>query len=197
MLFLTPEERRAYGKRLAPYLASSFALFLLGCGAGLIIVHQIPGLARGFMENLAAFVQTFSGMPPWQLALAIFLNNSVKTLAAILLGAVLGIVPAVFLLANGVALGVALTLSIESRGLAASLASIVPHGVVELPAVFLGTSIGLLLGTRAIERLRGRSETALGAEILLGLRYFCTVILPLLLLAALVEVYFTAALASS
>lgn len=194
MLFMPPEDRRAYRRRLVPYLIGSLALFLLGFGAGLLIVYRVPERADQLIENLAAFVQTFAGMPPWRLAIAIFLNNSIKTLTAILLGTLLGIMPVAFLLANGAALGVALTRSIQNRGLMDSLASIAPHGVIELPAVFLGTSIGLLLGMQSIERLRGRSEISIGTEVFAGLRYFSTVILPLLLLAALVEAFITAAL---
>jgi stage II sporulation protein M len=196
MPIMSRVERRAYTARLMPYLAASLTLFFLGGIAGLIIVQQVPDLADRFADTLAAFVKGFAGMPRWQLAIAIFLNNSVKTLIALLLGTLFGIVPSVFLLANGAALGVALSLSIQTRGLSTSLVSVLPHGIIELPAVFLGMSIGLLLGAHALMRLRGRSETPVGAEIRLGISYFCAVILPLLLLAAFVEAFVTAALIS-
>jgi stage II sporulation protein M len=194
MLFMSREERRAYAAQLLPYVFGSGALFLVGIAAGLFIVRQVPELAGLFVEDLAAFVKNFAGMPPWQLAIAIFLNNSVKTLIAILLGTLLGIVPAVFLFANGAALGLAFSLSVQTRGVWKSLAGIVPHGVIELPAVFLGTSIGLYLGARALKKLRNGSETPMRGEILRALKFFCAVILPLLLLAALVEAFVTAAL---
>jgi stage II sporulation protein M len=133
-------------------------------------------------------------MPHWQLAAAIFLNNSVKTLIALLLGTLFGVVPVIFLFANGAALGVALSLSIRTRGLWTSLASITPHGVIELPAVFLGMSIGLMLGAHTLARLRRRCPTPIRTEISLALRYFSTVIAPLLLLAALIEAFVTASL---
>lgn len=194
MLIMPREERRAYLARLMPYLCGSLLLFVLGAGAGVAVVHQIPDLADRFADNLATFVKRFGGMSHWQLAAAIFLNNSVKTLIALLLGAVFGVVPVIFLFANGAALGVALSLSIRTRGLWTSLASIAPHGVIELPAVFLGMSIGLMLGAQALARLRRRCPTPLRTEIGLALRYFSTVIAPLLLVAALIEVFVTAAL---
>jgi stage II sporulation protein M len=193
MIFMPRAGRRAYLTRLMPYLGGSITLFFLGAGAGVAIVYQVPELAEYFADNLATFVTGFANMPPWRLAGAIFLNNSVKTLIALLLGALFGIVPVVFLFVNGAALGVALSLSIRTRGLWTSLASIAPHGVVELPAVFLGMSIGLMLGAQTLARLRGRSLTPIGTEIGLALRYFCTVIAPLLLLAALIEAFVTAA----
>jgi stage II sporulation protein M len=194
MPIISHDERRAYTARLMPYLTASLGLFFLGAIAGLIIVQQVPELADRFADTIATFVKGFAGMPRWQLAIAIFLNNSVKTLIALLLGILFGVVPTVFLLANGVALGVALSLSIQSRGIWHSLLSLLPHGIIELPAVFLGMSIGLLLGVHAFKRLRGRSETPVSTEVYLGVRYFFAVILPLLLLAALVEAFVTAAL---
>jgi stage II sporulation protein M len=194
MVIMSPEECRAYLHRLLPYITTTLTLFALGMLAGLAVVHRIPGLADNFADTLTNFAKIFANMPSWKLAAAIFLNNAVKTLFAILLGTALGIVPGIFLLANGAALGVAISLSIQARGLSHSLLSILPHGVLELPAVFLGTSIGLMLGVQAIKRLRGRSETAIGSEIMRGLRFYCTVVLPLLLLAALVEAFVTAAI---
>ena len=194
-MFIMPrEERRAYLHRLRAYIIASLTLFGLGIVAGFVAVQQIPALADHFQDMLANFVGMFAGMPPLKLAAAIFLNNAFKTFCAILFGVLLGIVPVVFLLTNGVALGVAMSISTQSRGLWPTLLAILPHGILELPAVFLGTSIGLLIGHRAAQRLAGRAETSIGIEILHGLKYFCTVVVPLLLLAAFVEAFITAAL---
>jgi stage II sporulation protein M len=194
MLIMPREERRAYLRQLMPYLRGSLTLFTLGIVLGVAAVYQAPALVDPFVETLANFIKTFTGMPQWKLAIAIFLNNSLKTLMAILLGTVLGIMPVLFLLANGIALGLAFSLSLQARGLWASLVSIVPHGVFELPAVFLGTSIGLMLGIRSMRRLLGRPDTMVNAGLSHGLKYYFTVILPLLALAALVEAFVTAAL---
>jgi stage II sporulation protein M len=194
MLIMPREELRAYWKRLRPYLMTSLAMFALGVVVGLVIVYRISGLADHFANTLGEFVKMFSGMPRWKLAAAIFANNALKTLAAILLGTALGILPAIFLLANGVALGVAFSLSLQTRGLWHSVFSIFPHGALELPAVFLGTSIGLMLGTQTMKQLIGRPAPPLRAEIAHGVKFYCTVIVPLLALAALVEVFVTASI---
>ena len=125
---------------------------------------------------------------------SIFVNNTLKTLLAILLGVLFGIIPAFFLLANGIGLGVAWSLSVSARGPWLSLLSLLPHGILELPAVLLGTSIGLAIGIQALKRLTGKTDRKIGAELASGLRYFCSVILPLLFVAALVEAFVTAAL---
>ena len=193
-IIMSAEERRVYFDRLKPYLAASSIMFSAGIVIGLMIMRQYPSLAGSLENTLAAFVKNFAGMPHVQLAAAIFLNNTLKTLLAILLGSLLGVIPAIFLVANGVALGVAWTLSSSVRGPWLSLLSLLPHGVLELPAVFLGTSIGLMIGLAAFKRMTGRGVSTVATELALALRYFCSIIVPLLFAAALVEAFITAAL---
>jgi stage II sporulation protein M len=194
MIIMSREERRAYLKRLYPYLKTSLVIFGSGIVIGLMSVTHFPELAGRFESSVVGFVKMFRGLARFELAAAIFLNNALKTLLGILLGSLFGIIPVVFLLANGIALGVVFSLSVQSRGPWLSLLSILPHGILELPAVFLGTSIGLMVGSHVVKRLFGRAETTLGGELVRGLRFFCTVILPLLLIAALVEAFLTSAL---
>lgn len=191
MLIMSGHERRAYLRRLLPYVLASLTLFSFGIVAGVLAVHRMPSLADHFQDTLANFVRMFRGMSPLELVGAIFLNNALKTLCAIVFGALLGIVPIIFLLANGVALGVAMSISAQTRGLWPSLLALLPHGIIELPAVFLGTSIGLMIGRDAAQRLSGSAETQIGLETLQGIKYFCTVLIPLLLVAAVVETFIT------
>jgi stage II sporulation protein M len=196
MITMPRDERRAYLGRLRPYITASLLLFGAGIVIGLMVVSHFPALADHFEETLATFVKLFTGMSRFKLAAAIFFNNAFKTLLAILFGVLLGVIPGFFLLANGIALGVAWSVSSRARGAWLSLLSLLPHGVLELPAVFLGTSIGLMIGIQVLRRLIGKSEAKIGGELLQGLRYFCTVIIPLLFIAALVEAFITAALIS-
>jgi stage II sporulation protein M len=196
MISMPPAERRAYFYKLFPYLKTSLIFFGIGVLIGLMTVSRFPALVEHFEDSVANFIKTFRGMPKIQLAGAIFLNNASKTLLAILLGGFFGVIPGIFLLTNGVALGVVLSLSMQTRGLALSLLSILPHGVLELPAVFLGTSIGLMIGNLATRKFFRKADLNLGAELASGLRFFLSVIVPLLLVAALVEAFVTSALVS-
>jgi len=196
MIIMPSQERRDYFIRLRPYLKASLVIFGIGIVIGLMINSRFPEIADHFQSSLVSFVKIFRGLSKLQLAAAIFLNNAVKTLAAILFGCLFGVIPGFFLFANGIALGLVFSMSLQSRGLWMSLASIVPHGILELPAVFFGTSIGLMLGAHAVKSLFRGTEITLGAELIRGLRIFCTVILPLLLIAAFVEAFLTSALVS-
>jgi len=196
MITMPSQERRDYFIRLRPYLKASLVIFGIGIVIGLMINSRFPEIADHFQSSLVSFVKIFRGLSKLQLAAAIFLNNAVKTLAAILFGCLFGVIPGFFLFANGIALGLVFSMSLQSRGLWMSLASIVPHGILELPAVFFGTSIGLMLGAHAVKSLFRGTEITLGAELIRSLKFFCTVILPLLLIAAFVEAFLTSALVS-
>lgn len=193
-MLMNRDDRRAYLRELRPYLIASIAFFAVGAVIGAAIGGRFPGLADHFGESVTGFLKTFRGLPKPQLALAIFLNNSVKTLAAILCGLAIGIVPALFLIVNGVVLGVVFFLSSHSRGLWPSLLSILPHGVIELTAVFLGTAAGLMLGDYVLKRLLRTSNARIRPQIGRALRFFSIVIVPMLLLAALIEAFVTTAL---
>jgi len=190
-----PQHLRAYIQRLRPYLTTSIVLFSVGAVLGLMIINQFPHLTDSIEDSLQAFVKSFHGLSKPQLAAAIFVNNSVKTFLMILLGIFFGVVPALFLIANGAALAIVLTLSTQSRGIWLSLLSVVPHGVLELPAVFLGSAIGLMMGATLTRRLATKSEEIkIGAELGQALKFFLILIVPLLIVAALVEAYVTSAL---
>jgi len=188
------QEQRVYLRELRPYLIASILLFAVGAVVGANAASRFPGLADHFADSVAGFLKTFSGLPKPQLAAAIFLNNSVKTLAAIFLGLAIGVVPALFLVINGVVLGVVMFLSSHSRGVWPSLLAILPHGVIELTGVFLGTAIGLMLGDFVLKRLLRRSDAKIRAELGRAMRFFSLVILPMLLAAALIEAFVTTAI---
>jgi stage II sporulation protein M len=184
------EQRLDLG-RLRPFALASVLLFCAAALVGVLAVVYFPQVAAQLQELLKQFAKMFRGLPKLQLAVAIFFNNSLKTLLVILLGPLLGIAPVIFLILNGAILGAVVPVAIATRGLWPAIMTIVPHGVLELPAIFLGTSIGLRLGMHPVRRLAGKSHTTLLEELAYGLRIYFKVILPLLILAAVVEVYVT------
>lgn len=184
-------EQSRYLQELRPYFIASVLLMVAGIICGVLTSTSAPTLPSAPREALGEFAKLFLGLSKPYLALAIFLNNSLKTLAVIVVGTFAGILPLVFLLVNGYVLGIVLTVSIQSKGLLASFLAIVPHGLLELPAILLGTSIGLMLGVHAIRRLFGKGESTITSELARGIRFFLIIILPLLLLSAFIEAFIT------
>ncbi len=189
-------EQCFYFKELVPYLVTSLVMIGTGIALGLLSPVHAPRVANQVSAPVAEFVNKFLDLPKPYLALAIFFNNVLKTLLVIVLGTLWGLVPAVFLMVNGYALGVVLYLSIQSKGIWVSLLAIAPHGLFELPGVLLGTSIGLMLGVRALKQMFGEAERTPTGELKRALRFFSAVIVPLLLVAAFVEAFITTAAVS-
>jgi stage II sporulation protein M len=188
-------QQRDYLRELAPYLLTSIGLLLAGAIAGVVTSTGSPDLTSARREALGEFAGWFVGLPRPLLALAIFLNNALKTLIVIVAGRLAGVLPLVFLLINGYVLGIVFYATFHTKGFWAFLVAIAPHGVLELPAVLLGTGIGLMLGWRAIARLLGRRNADASGEMARGLRFFLNVIVPLLIVSALIEAFVTASLA--
>jgi len=161
---------------------------------GAVAKSYAPDTSRYFDENIAGFVRLFRALPKLELAAAIFLNNTIKALLVTVGGAALGILPVIFIFANGAAVGFVLYGSIQSQGLLTVLLAILPHGIFELPAVLLAASMGLLLGNYSIKKLFGSGETAIGGELALALKFFVRIVVPLLFIAALVEAFVTSVL---
>ena len=186
--------RCLYFRELRPFLFTTVLLFALGSIAGSLLAGHSTFAGLKINESLGGFAQMFINLPKPILALMIFANNAVKTLLVIVLGIAFAIVPLVFVLVNGVAIGVVLHLATQSKGLAYSILAIVPHGVFALPGVLCGAAIGLMLGNKAIRRLFRKSEFKVGPELSRALKIFATTIVPLLLIGAITEAYLTAAL---
>lgn len=186
--------RRQYFRELRPFLIAALLLFALGIIAGSLLAGHSSFAGLKISESLGGFAQMFINLPRPLLVLMIFANNAVKTLLVIVLGIVFAIVPVVFIVVNGVAIGVVLHLATESKGLAYSMLAIVPHGLFELPGVLSGAAIGVMLGSKAIKRLFRRSEFKVGSELSRALKIFVSIIVPLLLIGAITETYLTAAI---
>jgi stage II sporulation protein M len=194
---LSKDERVHYQRKLRPYLVTSVALFVGGALLGALATSFAPHIAQYFNQNVAEFVKLFRALPKLALAVAIFLNNMIKALLVTVGGLALGLFPVIFLLANGAALGFVLAASMQSHGVLNALLAIVPHGIFELPAILLATSMGLLLGRCAIEKLFGSSEISISSELALALKFFARIVVPLLVIAALVEAFLTSILIAS
>jgi stage II sporulation protein M len=185
------QECLQYLRTLRPYFATSLTLLVLGSVLGVLAIPYAPDIAQNINQSVTGFVKLFRELAKPQLAVAIFLNNAVKTLVVIVGGVLFGIVPVIFVLVNGAALGFVLYLSIEQRGLFESLLAILPHGILELPAVLLGTSTGLKLGGYAVKKVFGDAQIAMGRELAWAMKFFLAVIVPMLAIAALVESFVT------
>ena len=124
--------------------------------------------------------------------LALFMNN----LQAMVLSVLYGFIPFLFLPAlslgvNSIILGMlAAHYSNNGISLLVYLAGILPHGIFELPALFLSLGAGLCLCKNINVYIR-KNEKGIMKPLLLNILRVLCLLIPLLLAAAVVETYVT------
>jgi uncharacterized membrane protein SpoIIM required for sporulation len=143
---------RTFRETLA-YTLAAFALFLAGAGSGLALSALDPGFER-FMLN-GDMMDTIARREMWTHGIvsikpfassAIMTNNIAVSLAACATGMLAGIGPIYMMLFNGLLIGVVASACHRAEMSVALWSFISPHGVLELPAIFIAGGAGLLLG---------------------------------------------------
>ncbi|MGP3667359.1 MAG: stage II sporulation protein M [Candidatus Bathyarchaeota archaeon] len=136
---------------------------------------------------------------PFFLMFLILVNNAFKCLLVIPLGVLLVVPPVVFIMFNGFLLGALTCLSVEKLGEAGFfyiLVAITPHGIFEIPAVFLSSALSVRVGLTALLKLKGEN-VSIGSELKKDLKVYLYKILPLLAVAAVVEAFITPVIIST
>ena len=117
-----------------------------------------PPRCRGWKAQLAEVEELFRMIldnPPLITALLVFVNNFFSMLIMLMFGALAGISPLVSLFLNGFILG-AVAVAYKAEGipiLTMLIAGILPHGLFELPALFLCGAFALKLGYHCVAAL--------------------------------------------
>ncbi|MEK6926441.1 MAG: stage II sporulation protein M [Nanoarchaeota archaeon] len=122
------------------------------------------------------------GMSHGELIGFIFFNNLQSSFLSLALGIAAGIFPLFSLIFNGYLLGFVAFFSVNSAGYLI-LWRILPHGIFELPAIFISIGLGLKLGFCLL--FKGSKDFK--SNFFGSLKTFLLVVFPLLLIAAIIE----------
>lgn len=177
-----------WGLRL--YLLVVIVLFALFYVIGYVAVMTIPDLGSTVVSNFKQEVAPLKQASALGLMLGIFTNNTLKCFLVIILGLALGIAPAIFVLANGLILGIVIGVTIQSTSWLYVLVGVVPHGLIELPMVFVSSAIGLKLGLDVLRKFI-KGNIILSTEVKEAMLIYFVWVLPLLFLAAAIETFVT------
>ena len=127
----------------------------------------------------------------------IFINNF-KVVVFVMIGALLTVYfyPTVAVISNGAVLGLILAaLKIanpEDSTWAGLLTGIVPHGIFEIPAIILSGVVGARLGLAGYRTVFKKEQELPYKIVLLQTgRFFLYILLPLLIIAAFIEMFVT------
>lgn len=179
-----------YIKESQEYIYFIICIFLLFALIGyfLPVPNAIIEVIKEIIRNL---VDKTSNLNTWQLVLFIFKNNFLASIAGLIFGLFLGIFPVVVSILNGYILGYVCKLSVKEGGIF-SLWRLFPHGIFELPAVFISLGLGLRIGISIFSisnTVEGSDEffKKLSEILLRSLKTFVFIVVPLLVVAAIVE----------
>lgn len=172
-------------------------LFAVGVALGMvnaevlqqIVVSQIQGLQET-SRKLAE-----SSNPELSFFLFIFSNNAIKGIVMMYLGIFAGIIPAFFLVVNGMVLGYLVEVQAAHGQSVADMVirGLLPHGIIEIPAIIIASAFGMKFGMislRQIGRLlsgkqeRGASEWGQFVKSTVNVSFW---IIILLFIAAIIE----------
>ncbi len=175
-----------YARRIAPLFTLCCFLFLFSLAMGYTLGDEMSGQS---LQDLLGTFPDVSNMGLVELFGYVVANNAFKSLLFMIGGLLGGVLPLFFVVFNGFFIGwVAYSLG-STVGLGFVAAGLMPHGIFEIPAIILAMSIGMSLGYALLNRLRGQGD--LWRETRLALGLFINRVLPLLILAAVIEVTVT------
>jgi len=171
-----------YIKDSKKFIYSVIALFIL---TGLIGFFLPPpsGVEERIMGFLKDLINETKGFGCMEMFRYIFVNNLFSSFIGMAAGIFLGIFPFMASLSNGYLLGFVSSMSVSEAGLG-SLWRILPHGIFELPAVFISFGLGIRLGSFVFYKDIMRKFVFFSKN---SLRIFVFIIIPLLLIAGLIE----------
>lgn len=183
-------------KRDWPLFLIMFLLFLSGIWLGGQLSKTNPSMAKEIEKlitnKFGSMKQWLKDMPFFVWIFIIWFNNIFASITSFLSG-IFVIGPAMFLIYQGVILGVVQKLT-ETNHMSSTkfYLSLIPHGIIELSAIFivsgLGIRFGLIIYRSIWRRLNGKDNQELFKNFFVELRVYSILIILMLLVAAIIEI---------
>lgn len=189
------------------YVGFATALFLVGVLVGIALVlagyDLIELMLELLEEDLMVDEETIggggggsgSGQGVELSAQFFVLNNTPPFLLSIVGAATVGLLTAAIMVFNGVLLGNIAYAIGQEMGFGLILALLVPHGIFELPALFVAAGVGFRLVHRFVQRIFGRRDAFVTKPYLYRTGLLVLLGYLALLLAAVIEAYVTVEIA--
>jgi len=183
-------EIKKYIYEIRFYALFSLLTFIAGISAGYFFACDYPEETQEIIEEIKKVFLSGEEMTQFQIFLFILENNVTKLFLILLLGIFVGIIPFFASFANGMILGILGYVVSENLSWNFFLLGILPHGIIEIPVLVLSTAAGMKIGKVALWRLFG-GKTEVKKEFIKALKFYITVLVPLLFVAALIEAFVT------
>jgi len=164
------------------YIFFCFVLFVLFFLVGFFVKLPVEIMDVFFeiINNLMDKIKDKNGL---EIIGFIFLNNLQVSFLGLFGGVLFGVLPILFVVFNGFFVGVVSSIVVFEEGIL-SLWRLFPHGIFELPAVFISLGIGMKMG---FTFFRENSWIEFKKSFVESVRIFIFIVIPLLLIGAIIE----------
>lgn len=164
------------------YIYSIIAVFLFFAFVGFFFPLPEEIILK-FIEYFKDLIEQTQGFGSVEMITFLFKNNTLASFFGLVFGAFFGVFPIINAILNGFVLGIAASMSVAENGVL-SLLRLLPHGIFELPALFISLGMGLRLGFFIFtkEKIKEFNYRLKGS-----LKSFLLIVIPLLLMAAIIE----------
>lgn len=161
------------------YIYIIIAIFFISFIFGYFNTSKL-GMLDEIIKKILENVKDMSGIG---LTGYIFWNNLQSAFIGFIFGVVLGIFSIFNAFVNGLLIGYVVSKAVASAGILQTL-KLMPHGIFELPAIFIALGMGLRMGMFifAKDKIKALNEAFIN-----GLKVFVFIIIPLLIIAAVIE----------
>jgi len=167
-------------------------LFTTGMAVGLAMADKAAYFFAGEITALGELTRLLD-LEPFTISMAafIFLKNTSALLFSFIFSPLLCLVPVLALTVNGGLISFVSVIVIEQESVGLLLAGLLPHGILEIPALIIGEAAALSFGTMTIIALISRKRRGqLIPNLKQNIKYMALAF-ALLLPAAIIETYIT------
>jgi len=180
-----------YIKESKNFIYAAILIFFIFVAIGFFFQDIINLMFKNFLginlqdqmlELIKRLLESTKDMSQKELIGYIFFNNVQSSFYAVFFGILFGIMPLFSSITNGYLLGFVALISVKAQGFLV-LWKVLPHGIFELPALFISLGLGFKLGTYFFIK----KKKSFFLCILNSLKIFLLIILPLLIIAAIIE----------
>lgn len=191
-----------FEKNLKPTFYFCLAFFVIMIVLNTLLFLSDPQMSQTYFTELQALFNEKqfldgSGIELW---LGIFFNNLLASGISILIGVVPFLFLPIFSLAsNAIIIGLmGAVYQINGIGWIPFLVGILPHGVIEIPALVLGVTLGIHICLKLVKTILKRNFKGELKQAFIGcMRIYILWMIPLFFLAAFIETFMTPILFSA
>ncbi|AFA50276.1 stage II sporulation protein M [Acetobacterium woodii] len=185
-----------FEKNLKPTFYFCFAFFGVMTLANVVLFMSSPELSKTYFNEIQTLFngKAFLNSTGIELWLGIFFNNLVASGISILSGGIPFLFLPLFSLAsNAIIIGlIGAVYQINGVGWIPFLVGILPHGVIEIPALILGVTLGVHICNKLVKKILKRSFKGELKQAIIGcLRIYLLWMIPLFFIAAFIETFIT------